>query len=45
MPKISVTSVLLALNVAIFGLMLAWGVDPMQPSIPKPDPMGRQLRA
>src|SRR5262245_42638081 len=33
MPKISVTSVLLALNVAIFGLMLAWGVDPMQPSI------------
>ena len=34
MPKISVTSVLLALNVAIFGLMLAWGVDPMQPSIP-----------
>src|SRR5262245_27396467 len=33
MPKISVTSVLLALNVAIFGLMLVWGVDPMQPSI------------
>ena len=33
MPKISVTSVLLALNVAIFALMLAWGVDPMQPSI------------
>jgi len=33
MPKISVTSVLLALNVAIFGLMLAWGIDPMQPTI------------
>ena len=33
MPKISVTSALLALNVAIFALMLAWGVDPMQPSI------------
>jgi rhomboid protease GluP len=33
MPKVSVTSVLLALNVAIFGLMLAWGIDPMQPSI------------
>jgi membrane associated rhomboid family serine protease len=33
MPNISVTTVLLALNVAIFGLMLAWGVDPMQPSI------------
>ena len=33
MPNISVTSVLLALNVAIFGLMLACGVDPMQPSI------------
>jgi rhomboid protease GluP len=25
--------VLLALNVAIFGLMLAWGMDPMQPAI------------
>jgi len=35
MPKISVTSVLLALNVAIFGLMLAWGIDPMQPAIEK----------
>jgi rhomboid protease GluP len=33
MLKASVTSVLLALNVAIFGLMLASGVDPMQPSI------------
>ena len=33
MPKISVTSVLLALNVAMFCLMLAWGVDPMRPSI------------
>jgi len=33
MPTVSVTSVLLALNVAIFGLMLAWGIDPMQPSI------------
>jgi len=33
MPNVSVTSVLLALNVAIFGLMLAWGVDPMQPTI------------
>jgi len=33
MPKISVTSVLIALNVAIFGLMLAWGLDPMQPAI------------
>jgi hypothetical protein len=25
MPNLSVTSVRLALNVAIFGLMLAWG--------------------
>jgi len=33
MPNVSVTSVLIALNVAIFGLMLAWGVDPMQPAI------------
>ena len=33
MPKVSVTSVLLALNVVIFGLMLAWGMDPMQPAI------------
>jgi rhomboid protease GluP len=33
MPKVSVTSVLLALNVAIFGLMLAWGIAPMQPAI------------
>ena len=33
MPKISITSMLLALNVAVFGLMLAWGVDPMQPAI------------
>ena len=33
MPNVSVTSVLLALNVAIFGLMLAWGIDPMQPAI------------
>jgi rhomboid protease GluP len=33
MPNVSVTSVLLALNVAIFGLMLAWGMDPMQPAI------------
>ena len=33
MPNVSVTSVLLALNVAIFGLMLAWGLDPMQPAI------------
>ena len=33
MPKISVTSVLIALNVVIFGLMLAWGLDPMQPAI------------
>jgi len=33
MPNVSVTAVLLALNVAIFGLMLAGGVDPMQPSI------------
>ena len=33
MPHVSVTSVLLALNVAIFGLMLAWGLDPMQPAI------------
>jgi len=33
MPKVSVTSALLALNVVIFGLMLAWGIDPMQPSI------------
>jgi hypothetical protein len=31
MPTISVTSGLLALNVAIFGLTLAWGVAPMQP--------------
>jgi rhomboid protease GluP len=33
MPNVSVTSVLLALNVAIFVLMLAWGIDPMQPSL------------
>src|SRR5262252_11016003 len=33
MPNVSVTSVLIALNVAIFGLMLAWGVAPMQPAI------------
>jgi rhomboid protease GluP len=33
MPKMAVTPVLLALNVAIFGLMLAWGVHPMQPTI------------
>ena len=33
MPKVSITSMLLALNVAIFGLMLAWGMDPMQPAI------------
>jgi rhomboid protease GluP len=33
MPNVSVTAVLLALNVAIFGLMLAWGIDPMQPAI------------
>src|SRR4029450_6983308 len=33
MPNVSVTSVLLTLNVAIFGLMLAWGIDPMQPAI------------
>ena len=33
MPNISVTSGLLALTVAIFGLMLAWGVAPMQPPI------------
>src|SRR5262245_37182315 len=35
MPNVSVTAVLLALNVAIFGLMLAWGIDPMQPAIEK----------
>lgn len=33
MPNVSVTAVLLALNVAIFGLMLAGGINPMQPSI------------
>src|SRR5215468_11743666 len=33
MPNVSVTSVLLVLNVAIFGLMLVWGLDPMQPAI------------
>jgi rhomboid protease GluP len=33
MPKMAVTPVLLALNVAIFGLMLAWGLHPMQPAI------------
>jgi len=33
MPKMAVTPVLLALNVAIFGLMLAWGIHPMQPAI------------
>jgi membrane associated rhomboid family serine protease len=33
MPNVSVTAVLLALNVAIFGLMLAWGIDPMRPAI------------
>jgi rhomboid protease GluP len=33
MPKISVTSMLLALNVGIFGLMLTQGIDPMQPTI------------
>src|SRR5262247_4010710 len=35
MPNVSVTSVLIALNVVIFGLMLAWGVAPMQPAIEK----------
>jgi len=33
MPKMAVTPVLIGLNVAIFGLMLAWGLDPMQPAI------------
>jgi membrane associated rhomboid family serine protease len=33
MPNVSITSVLLALNVVIFGLMLASGIDPMRPSI------------
>src|SRR5436309_13116990 len=33
MPKVSLTSMLLALNVAIFGLMLAWRMDPMQRAI------------
>ena len=33
MANVSVTSVLLALNVVIFGIMLAWGIDPMQPAI------------
>jgi len=33
MPKIAVTPVLLGLNVAVFGLMLAGGVHPMAPTI------------
>ncbi len=33
MPKISVTSALLALNVGIFGLMLTQGMHPMQPAL------------
>ena len=33
MPTISVTSGLLALNVAIFGLMLTQGIHPMQPEV------------
>src|SRR5499425_2958094 len=33
MPRIAVTSVLLGLNVAVFGLMLAGGVHPMTPNI------------
>ncbi len=33
MPKMAVAPVLLGLNVAIFGLMLAWGLHPMQPAI------------
>src|SRR5215475_3534683 len=33
MPKIAVTSVLLGLNVAVFGLMLAGGMHPMAPTI------------
>lgn len=33
MPKITVTSVLLGLNVAVFGLMVAGGIHPMTPAI------------
>ena len=33
MPRIAVTPVLLGLNVAVFGLMLAGGVHPMAPTI------------
>lgn len=33
MPKMAVTPGLIALNVVIFGLMLAWGIHPMQPSL------------
>src|SRR5215831_12455185 len=33
MPRIAVTPVLIGLNVAVFGLMLAGGVDPMAPTI------------
>jgi rhomboid protease GluP len=33
MPKITITPVLLGLNMAIFGLMLAGGVHPMAPAI------------
>jgi len=33
MPKIAVTPVLLGLNVAVFGLMLAGGIHPMAPTI------------
>lgn len=33
MPRITLTSVLLGLNVAVFGLMLAGGVHPMTPAI------------
>jgi len=33
MPNITVTSVLLGLNVAVFGLMLAGGIHPMTPAI------------
>ena len=33
MPKMAVTPVLIALNVGIFGLMLAWGLHPMQPAM------------
>ena len=33
MANVSVTPVLLGLNVAIFGLMLAWGLHPMQPAM------------